>query len=216
MSEKINVDLYTYQKLAVVTKKEMSTMSLAMDAVDEILLVKTSKKHIGFCLDSVHQALGIVGELGELIRAVENKDLVNIREEAGDMCWFVAVACNDNGLSFNELATAAEESLSLEKEFYDGGYDTYGYVDFIKKLVIYNDGVIKDSFVYKEELIKYLTNILRHVINQTYWRATEGFDLESILEVNINKLNLRFGEKFSQYFANNRDLDSERIVLESL
>ena len=39
-------------------------------------------------------------------------------------------------------------------------------------------------------------------------------DLEKILETNVAKLESRYPEKFSEYYANNRDLEKEREILE--
>lgn len=41
-----------------------------------------------------------------------------------------------------------------------------------------------------------------------------GWDLEEVLEVNYNKLYARYGGKFSEDAAINRDLDTERKILE--
>jgi len=38
-------------------------------------------------------------------------------------------------------------------------------------------------------------------------------DIESIMQLNINKLKTRFGESFSEDKANNRDLNKELKVL---
>jgi len=42
-----------------------------------------------------------------------------------------------------------------------------------------------------------------------------GVEFESLMETNIAKLKARYGEKFSEHKAENRDLDSERRILES-
>ena len=39
-------------------------------------------------------------------------------------------------------------------------------------------------------------------------------DLEKILETNVAKLETRYPEKFTEYHANNRDLQKEREILE--
>lgn len=217
-SNTIKVNISTYQKLAIQTKKEMSTVKLPIDnllgkdtLVDKIIL--ETKDHLGFMLDAIHHALGIIGEVGELNLAIENNDIINIREESGDICWFVAVCCNDNGLNFSTLLVNAQETLDEQNVFGYKGYTPYGFVDFVKKAMIYNDGIVNEN--YKDELEIYLTNILRYVINETYWRLKNGLEIENILEVNINKLYKRYGSKFSEYLANNRDLVSEREVLSS-
>ncbi|SRR6056300_595694 len=42
-----------------------------------------------------------------------------------------------------------------------------------------------------------------------------GFEFESVMEKNIEKLKARYGEKFSQEKANLRDLAQERSILET-
>ena len=41
-----------------------------------------------------------------------------------------------------------------------------------------------------------------------------GIDFESVMATNIKKLKARYGEKFSEDRAENRDLDTERKILE--
>lgn len=41
-----------------------------------------------------------------------------------------------------------------------------------------------------------------------------GFEFESVMERNITKLKARYGEKFSEEKAENRDLNTEREILE--
>jgi len=42
-----------------------------------------------------------------------------------------------------------------------------------------------------------------------------GVEFEPLMETNIAKLKARYGEKFSEHKAENRDLDTERTILES-
>lgn len=58
----------------------------------------------------VHAAIGISTEAGELLDAIKKGlfygktvDMVNIREELGDLLWYVAVACFASGASFEAL-----------------------------------------------------------------------------------------------------------------
>lgn len=41
-----------------------------------------------------------------------------------------------------------------------------------------------------------------------------GFEFEEVMEKNITKLKARYGDKFSEEKAENRDLDKEREILE--
>lgn len=47
-----------------------------------------------------------------------------------------------------------------------------------------------------------------------YLCETQGFDIEKMMEANIAKLRKRFGEKFNEFDALNRNLKEEREVLE--
>ncbi len=42
-----------------------------------------------------------------------------------------------------------------------------------------------------------------------------GFEFESVMDKNIQKLKARYGEKFSEKKANSRDLETERNILET-
>lgn len=214
MSENTKVTISNYSKLAYQTKKEMSTMVLPIDNMPDNPLVIDTKRHLGVVLDNIHMAMGIVGEFGELEKAEANDDIPNIIEESGDILWFVGVSCEDNNISFEKLVNIAFDSLDVADSHAKNGYDHFGLIDFIKKYGIYNDGYGVAPEDFSIQLEPYLANIIRMVINQTYWRGESGFDIETILQINFNKLFSRFGGKFSQYFANNRDLDKEREILE--
>ena len=77
--------------------------------------------------------------------------------------------------------------------------------DVFKKKLAYNKDI--DWVNVKEEigdLMWYIANLC----NLNEW------DLENILETNINKLKIRFPEKFTNDLAINRDLLEERKTLE--
>jgi NTP pyrophosphatase (non-canonical NTP hydrolase) len=40
------------------------------------------------------------------------------------------------------------------------------------------------------------------------------YSFEEVADINIKKLRARYGDKFSEYDAQNRDLDTERAILE--
>lgn len=91
--------------------------------------------------DIIHALLGMVSECGEIAEAInttEDLDMVNLREEAGDILWYMAM-------------------------------------------------------------------LLRAL----------GTDFETEMERNINKLRVRFPDKFTTEKAADRDLDAERQALEA-
>lgn len=78
--------------------------------------------------------------------------------------------------------------------------------DIFKKNLAYNKKI--DWVNAKEEvgdMMWYIANFCR----------TNNFDLEEILQTNIDKLTARYPEKFTEHNANNRDLEKERNLLES-
>jgi NTP pyrophosphatase (non-canonical NTP hydrolase) len=74
----------------------------------------------------LHGALGIAGEAGELADAIKkavlyNKplDVENVKEEAGDLCWYLSIILNAVGSSFGEVMSM--NHTKLEKR-YPGGF----------------------------------------------------------------------------------------------
>lgn len=89
-----------------------------MDSNKYLELSDRTCKHIGEegvvilpeMYDLLHATLGISGEAGELLDAVKksfiyNKelDLVNAKEELGDILWYIALACRTLNVSFDEI-----------------------------------------------------------------------------------------------------------------
>jgi len=78
-------------------------------------------------------------------------------------------------------------------------------LDVFKKHIAYNKDI--DYVNIKEEL----GDIMFYVVNMC---NINEWDLRDIMETNINKLRARFPEKFTQENALNRDLETERKILE--
>jgi len=58
----------------------------------------------------LHASMGIVTEAGELMDALKKHvfygktlDEVNVKEEIGDLFWYIAVLCDTLGVSFEEI-----------------------------------------------------------------------------------------------------------------
>lgn len=77
--------------------------------------------------------------------------------------------------------------------------------DAIKKFVAYGKDIDKVNI--KEELGDILWYHARLC-------ALFGFTYEEVMELNIEKLKARYGNKFTEHAALNRDLNKEREVLE--
>lgn len=84
--------------------------------------------------------------------------------------------------------------------------ETAEITDVYKKALAYNKQI--DYTNVKEEL----GDLMWYVANMC---NLNGWDLRDILQTNIDKLKTRYPEKFTNDLAINRDLDSERLVLEN-
>lgn len=69
--------------------------------------------------DLLHATLGIAGESGEIVDAVKkhviyNKplDVANMREEIGDIMWYIALACRTLEFDLGELLQENIEKLA--------------------------------------------------------------------------------------------------------
>lgn len=99
-----------YQDLAVTTAKMFPEGMMVAPQLSNIL----------------HATLGIAGEAGELVDAVKktviyNKplDLVNFREELGDILWYVALGCHAADLNMEEIM---QENIAKLKKRYPEKY----------------------------------------------------------------------------------------------
>ena len=93
----------------------------------------------------LHSCMGICTESGELMDAVKKTivygkalDVVNVKEEIGDLFWYIGLLCNSLGLSFEEIwetniaklrkrypqnfteAAALDRDLSAERSVLEG------------------------------------------------------------------------------------------------
>lgn len=78
--------------------------------------------------------------------------------------------------------------------------------------------MLKKHILYGRELD--IVNLAEE-IGDLFWYAALacdelGISFEDIMEVNIKKLRARYGEKFSEHDAMNRDLEKERKILEDM
>ena len=170
-----------------------------------------------------HMCLGIVGEMGELVDAIKKAyvygngiDQTNIIEEVGDVSWYIAGLVQHfpalaDWVDSDELKQSVSyEKLEVARKNVTRTIllNTMSAANLAVDLMMFadNDGLQdKDA----EEVVKTLgtslfaTAVLLEV------------DLAEAYEANIAKLAKRYGDKYSDYAAINRDIDAERAVLEA-
>jgi hypothetical protein len=159
---------------------------------------------------ALHAAMGMASELHELSNAMHKIDVVNVGEELGDIMWYWALAVDsipggDDGIS-GQLDWIFRRHTSPGMGSYAGlTYAVSEYSDLIKKWAFYGRTPEDDSLrVILHQIAQEVLTIMRQF----------GLDPAEQLEKNINKLRVRYPDKFETHLANVRDLAAERKELE--
>ena len=151
--------------------------------------------------DGAHMAMGITTEIEELKEGMENQDLPNIIEELGDILWYISGECQIYDLNMVDIEFQSTLLKKDRKPFR------------IEKLV----DLHKSEFAYNEEMsksnIEKSLSILMADLNDISSRY--GFTIYEAMQVNIDKLKVRYPGKFTNDKAINRDLESEKKILEN-
>ena len=170
-----------------------------------------------------HMCLGIVGEMGELVDAIKKAyvygkgiDQTNIVEEIGDVSWYTAglVQCFPAlaaWLDSDELKQSINyEKLEVARENITRTIllNAMSAANLAADLMMFaDDDNLQDANA--EQVAKALGTALFATA------VLLEVDLSQAFEVNIAKLAKRYGDKYSDYAAINRDIDAERAVLEA-
>jgi NTP pyrophosphatase (non-canonical NTP hydrolase) len=166
----------------------------------------------------LHAALGLSSELSEIQAAITDAqnsvdvfDYVNLAEEAGDLAWYTAIALSAMELDPMEFwpanypnsdkATIDEISGAVDLLVIEVGE----FNNQLKRAIFYGKGPDQEA---TEKALRGICQTVRILA------CDAGTDLSTVMERNIAKLTARYGEKFSEYAALNRDLKTERDVLE--
>jgi NTP pyrophosphatase (non-canonical NTP hydrolase) len=166
----------------------------------------------------LHGGIGLSSELAEAQEMAEKPfiDAVNLKEEMGDLYWYMGIIVDELKFNPEEIFRNNEVSAlvaygSQDQKMYlqynvNGMVKSVGVLmDFLKKGVIYgkdlNENGVKEKL---QELDYYINQALRY-----YGQTSQG-----ARERNIEKLSARYGEKFSEAAALERNLAAEREILE--
>lgn len=184
-----------YQKLAARTLPDLTEFygngTVTIEILDELLNC-----------NEIHCAFGIDTELGEVLDLYKKSfayrktfDKINLIEEICDKIWYIAGACTTNQVSLKTV-------IELDNIVYTGSYipkenfpTMSNMADVYNAITRYNSNdedieeLLGNFLLSEEELFRGLTN-------------------------NINKLIIRYPEKFNNIDALNRSLDVERNELE--
>ena len=170
-----------------------------------------------------HMCLGIVGEMGELVDAIKKAyvygkgiDQTNIVEEIGDVSWYTAGLVQHfptlaDWLDSDELKQSVNyEKLEVARKNITRTIllNAMSAANLAVDLMMFaDDDNLQDANA--EQVAKALGTALFATA------VLLDVDLAGAYEVNIAKLAKRYGDKYSDYAAINRDIDAERAVLEA-
>ena len=174
-----------------------------------------------------HMAMGVVGEFGEIIDAIKKSEIygkeldkVNLTEEVGDALWYVACLIDVFGLP--EKAATFEELEAQEQP---------------DKLAVARKSIVA-SLMFVCSTVSGIADELTQIAEQSRQNSENlnvdtlkdggaalliliygtarilDVDIYEAMDRNIAKLAKRYGDKYSDYSALNRDLDGERKLLE--
>ena len=176
------------------------------------LAMRTCKDMGNRKLNIAHMVIGLTSELHELYSAIDKQDLVNISEEIADKYWYLAGLCTLYNISLVDIISDRDENTGL-----DLADEISKLNEIIKKDIIYDKYPIQlGKLAGVSQLLKELVanNILNVVNCLASIEAESNINLEKALIANIEKLKVRYPDKYTDEKAINRDLKSEREMLE--
>lgn len=186
----------------------------------QLLAVRTVAPLESADADHNHMVLGITTEVSELLDIIKGNiaykkplDTVHIGEEIADICWYIGVSAYQNGYILKpNLREAMLCKESLERPFAEMleglKADPIKLSRFLYSNLSLTPEMFNSNTFTLYHYYSYFT-LLQFVAEQVF-----GLDFYGILTTNIEKLKVRYPEKFTEHNATNRDLSSERKVLE--
>lgn len=151
----------------------------------------------------LHPALGIIGEVFEIKKAVENDDSENILEEAGDLMFYIT-----------DFKTRTGFPIEMNKRIEENGADNAidlmleacgDLIDKVKKIVIYDNIPILLQTLY-DEVEKIEIGLIEII-------GLEGLTIDDVLHFNSQKLkdgpNARYPDGYSNSASKERRDKSE-------
>jgi NTP pyrophosphatase (non-canonical NTP hydrolase) len=200
-----------YVKNVLITEaREMITLQERFSQIDNIRLL--------------HAAMGLSSELAEIQTMVDSSvpetggiDVVNLKEEMGDLLWYMGVIVDVMKFDPDEVFASRQEGYGAEEDrehavsclqarVHGMVVEVGTLVDFFKKTLMYG------KILSRESVFQSLT-VLDMEINSAL--ILYGIAIDSARERNIEKLRARYGEKFTEAAALERNLRTERSILES-
>jgi NTP pyrophosphatase (non-canonical NTP hydrolase) len=217
-----------YVKLALVTESNNFTNKSLLGRLTESIFRSVHKNTLANRMSQTrsirlfHAFVGISTEIEEIITMLDKTgdiDKTNLIEEVADSLWYCAIAVDELGFDFDSLVKRASEMCegrsdlneaelraAVEGEIRSAIKYSGRLLDVVKKGAMYGGKPLNIEAI-EMNLLLLLTNLVESC-------QCSGFSLSDAMERNIAKLSFRFKDKFSAHAALNRDLETERKILE--
>lgn len=164
------------------------------------LALRTANDLQSKILNSIHATLGMGSEIEELLEAIHKGDSVNIGEEITDIVWYIALYKHTHNIDFNFKSCVPSENCIHDIILYISRLQ-----DLDKKELAYGKVTLD------EVRVRYISNLISFIY-QLY--DFNDLDYKVCFRNNINKLIIRYPNKFSESEAITRNLLAERKELE--
>ena len=154
--------------------------------------------------NKVHCLLGLVGEINELIDAVRFVDEVNIKEELGDLTWFITNIMTLYKIKFIDTYEKSQYNTNRFFSTENLNYSISELANLMKRELIFDKTISGD-------IEGYVNNVFAEIeCISAYFKIL----FEDVLLSNIKKLENRNKNKGIGDLEN-RDLKQERDILEN-
>lgn len=162
-----------------------------------------------------HMNLGVITEIGEVLDIFKKNlaykkpiDVINLGEELADISWYIVNKCRFHQIPLGnnfDIVKAEIAELLATKMFIEQGLSKDLKAEALMHPLLQAYCGPTDS-IFSAPIIQ-----LAILANIAEWYELDFFQL---LTNNIDKLRIRYPEKFTEEAALNRDLDAERVELE--
>lgn len=165
----------------------------------------------------LHGAIGLASELSEIrdLARRDEIDTINLKEEIGDISWYMGIMIDELQLDSESIfqskaVFASTKDVGDQFEHLHMGIDDLTIdigilIDMLKKNLMYGKELAVDVIQSKLLGIGCSIEGILNIFDMTSSEARER---------NIEKLRARYGEKFSEAAALERNLVAERTILE--
>lgn len=190
------------------------------------LALRTAKPMETAYLNVWHACVGLVTEVGEIMDAYKKStiygkplDAVNVLEELGDVLWYLNLYGYHKGIDSDLYLVMPSRELS--RETVNDAVTDYtcrtGHALLAELLTTVHDMYMSETMSLSPRtpsvcpakaygMVLMLVSILALALDS---------DIGAVMQTNIDKLTKRYGDKYSDYAAVNRDVVAERAVLDA-